>query len=359
MADAVFVLDNKNRVLDANPAALRILGLPIGDVIGQPGALLFVGASTLVNRYSRVMQAEEEITLIVAGEHRIFDMHVSPLRNRLGDLLGRTITLHDITSIKETHRQLIEAREQAEEATRLKSEFLATMSHELRTPLNAIEGFSSIMLSGMGVDLSPRAHDMISRISSNSQRLLVLVNDILDLSRIEAGRVEITPSRVAPTDLAKQWERDVSVLAKSKNLLFRVDVDPALPPIIEQDRYALTKIVTNLLSNAFKFTNEGRVTLALRRQGDQLQIIVSDTGIGIPPHAQDYIFDKFRQVDGTTTRQYGGSGLGLSLVQRLTQLLDGSITLESEMGLGSIFTVTVPLNEHSIVEPQIVEGALP
>jgi len=363
MADAVFVLDQKNRVLDANPAALKILNLPAEKVIGMPGVLIFANQKTLVDRYIGVFEAKDEVTLNIRGETRIFDMQMAPLKNRSGEILGRTVMLHDITTIKEANQQLRIARAQAEEATRLKSEFLAMMSHELRTPLNAIEGFSSIMLSGMGVELSPRAQDMLTRISSNSRRLQSLVNDILDLSRIEAGRVEVLLKPISPEALAKQWEKDMGVLAQNKQLNFRVSVDSSLPAVIKHDHYALTKIATNLLSNAIKFTESGLVSLSLQRDGDQLQIIVTDSGIGIPEHAQDYIFEMFRQYDGTTTRQYGGSGLGLSLVRQLTHMLGGTVAVESEVGMGSTFTVSVPLNEYQLTnvehEQKIAEGVLP
>lgn len=256
--------------------------------------------------------------------------------------------------------ELAAATREAKEANRLKSEFLATMSHELRTPLNAIEGFSSIMLSGMGVELSDRAENMVSRISANSKRLLHLVNDILDISRVEAGRMEINPEPLSPQFLVEKWEHEVSVLAQEKHLEFNVTFDPRLPEVIYHDEFALSKITINLLSNAFKFTTDGEVTLELLRQGDDLQIVVADSGVGIPFHAQEYIFEEFRQVDGSTTRKFGGTGLGLALVQKLVRTMDGTIRLDSEPGIGSVFTVTLPLNEELPAEVQTeIETGIP
>ncbi len=256
--------------------------------------------------------------------------------------------------------ELAIATREAKEANRLKSEFLATMSHELRTPLNAIEGFSSIMLSGMGVELSERAENMVSRISANSKRLLHLVNDILDISRVEAGRMELNPEPLSPNFLAEKWEREVSVLAQEKHLEFSVMVDPQLPEVIHQDEFALTKITINLLSNAFKFTQDGEVTLELLRHDDDLKIVVADTGVGIPFHAQEYIFEEFRQVDGSTTRKFGGTGLGLALVQKLVRSMGGTVRLDSEPGIGSVFTVTLPLNEEPPSEIQTeIETGIP
>ncbi len=249
---------------------------------------------------------------------------------------------------------LLAAKRIAEENSRLKSEFLSTMSHELRTPLNAIEGFTSIMLSGMGIDLSPRAEDMIRRVSANSKRLLQLINDFLDLSRIEAGRLELVKDRVSPESLAEKWRREIGVLAEEKGIEFVVTVDPDLPSELLADEDALSKVAANLLSNAFKFTHKGRVTLDLEQVNEaSWAISVSDTGIGIPPHAREYIFDEFRQVDSSSKRLYGGTGLGLSLVQKLTRAMGGTVSLRSEVGKGSTFTVTLPLD--TVEEP---EGAI-
>lgn len=254
--------------------------------------------------------------------------------------------------VEERTRELREARDVAvaaqrlaQENSRLKSEFLATMSHELRTPLNAIEGFSSIMLGGMGVQLSPVATDMMKRISANSKRLLHLINDFLDLSRIEAGRLDLVKEPIELRRLVRRWQDSVSILAEEKKLAFTVDIADDVPQTFVSDEDALTKIVTNLLSNAFKFTQKGSVSLTVRADGGRLTFAVRDTGIGIPVHARDYIFEEFRQVDGSSKREFGGTGLGLALVSKLSRLLDGSVSLDSEVGVGSTFTVEFPLVE--------------
>lgn len=245
--------------------------------------------------------------------------------------------------LKKARDEAVAARRMADENSRLKSEFLSTMSHELRTPLNAIEGFTSIMLSGMGIELSPRAEDMVKRVSANSKRLLQLINDFLDLSRIEAGRLELAPSPVSPTKLAESWRSQVSVLAEEKGVAFNINIDPELPHTLMVDEDALSKIGINLLGNAFKFTRDGSVTLTITRDTNTWEIAVADTGIGIPVHAREYIFEEFRQVDGSSKREFGGTGLGLSLVQKLSRAMGGRVSLESEVGEGSTFTVTLPL----------------
>jgi signal transduction histidine kinase len=215
------------------------------------------------------------------------------------------------SDLKEARDEALTAQRIATENSRLKSEFLSTMSHELRTPLNAIEGFTSIMLSGMGVELSPRAEEMIKRVSSNSKRLLQLINDFLDLSRIEAGRLELVKAPVSPKVLAQKWQNQVGILGEEKGLEFIVTIAPDLPDIILSDEDALSKIALNLLGNAFKFTHQGKVSLDIKRLDNNWKIVVSDTGIGIPSHAREYIFEEFRQVDGSSKRLYGGTGLGL------------------------------------------------
>jgi signal transduction histidine kinase len=235
------------------------------------------------------------------------------------------------------------AQQIAEENSRLKSEFLSTMSHELRTPLNAIEGFTSIMLSNMGIELNPKPRKMVERIGVNSQRLLHLINDFLDLSRIESGRLELVDTPIYLTELIENWRSQVSIPEQKKNLDFIVTVDPTLPSTLYGDDEALSKIALNLLGNAFKFTHEGSIALALKRQDSSWIIEVSDTGIGIPPHARQYIFDEFRQVDSSSKRLYGGAGLGLAIVQKLTRAMGGMITVSSEVNKGSTFTVVLPL----------------
>jgi signal transduction histidine kinase len=248
-----------------------------------------------------------------------------------------------VANLDKTVKELRVANHLANENARLKSEFLSTMSHELRTPLNAVEGFTSILLGRMGVDLPPKARGMVERIGTNSKRLINLINDFLDLSRIESGRQEIVAAPLSPVELAGAWAAQLGVLAEQKGIALVTDVDAALPPIIHADRDALTKITTNLLSNAIKFTHQGHVRLTLRADGDNFVIEVADTGIGIPLHAREYIFEEFRQVDSSSKREYGGTGLGLAIVNKLIRLMGGTVTVESEVGKGSTFTVSLPL----------------
>lgn len=236
------------------------------------------------------------------------------------------------------------AKRLAEENSRLKSEFLSTMSHELRTPMNAIEGFTSIILSRMGgVEFNDKTERYITRVNVNSKRLLQLINDFLDLSRVESGRLELAHQPFSPSQLAQRWQTEIGVLAEKKGLDFELTLDPRLPETIYGDEEAVSKVALNLLSNAIKFTEAGKVSLAVANGGENWRIAVSDTGIGIPPHAREYVFEEFRQVDGTSKRKYGGTGLGLAIVQKYTRTMGGTVTLQSDVGKGSTFTITLPL----------------
>jgi len=162
--------------------------------------------------------------------------------------------------------------------------------------------------------------------------------------------MEVVKEILKPQTLAEQWRNQMSVLAENKKLDFKVNLDPALPQALLGDSGLITQIVTNLLSNAFKFTKQGSVQLDLLRHDTQWQIVVTDTGVGIPPHALNFIFDEFRQVDGSSRRVYGGTGLGLAIVRNICRIMEGSIKVSSQLGKGSVFTVTLPLHLPADVE---------
>ncbi len=238
-------------------------------------------------------------------------------------------------------KDLQAAKRLADENSRLKSEFLSTMSHELRTPLNAIEGFAGILLNKIGgTDYNAKTEGYLTRIRSNSKRLLQLINDFLDLSRVEAGRLELANQPFSLERLAKRWQDEIGVLAEKKGIQLEINLDSTLPETVYGDEEAISK---NLLGNAIKFTEQGQVKLALDCSDDAWGITVEDTGIGIPPHAREFIFEEFRQVDQTSKRKYGGTGLGLAIVQKYARAMGGSVNVKSELGKGSTFIVSLPL----------------
>ncbi len=254
-------------------------------------------------------------------------------------------------ALVKANNSLAVARRQAEESTRVKSEFLATMSHELRTPLNAIIGYTEIQLAGMTGDLTSEQTDYQNRVLRNANHLLELINDILDLSKIEAGRIEVVSQPFRPGDLLNEIGYQTGSLFTSKPIKYTASIDPTLPQTVLGDYGRLKQIIINLVSNAAKFTESGEVDLMFARQDDQWwRITVRDTGVGIPSHAQEYIFEEFRQADGSMQRQHQGTGLGLAIVRKLVLLMSGRITLKSKVGEGSEFTITLPLVTESMSE---------
>jgi signal transduction histidine kinase len=236
-------------------------------------------------------------------------------------------------------RQAIEL----EQASALKSQFLANMSHEFRTPLNAMLGYTSMLLQGVAGEVEPPVKRQLSRIESNGRHLLTIINEILDISRIEAGRMPLQMSTFKVPDLVNEVKAELEPIIQRAKLTVTVDLPRDLSSI-SSDRQKVKQILLNLLSNALKFTHHGGVTIAARRNTKEgtVALWVSDTGIGIANVDQDKIFEDFRQLDNSPTRAYGGTGLGLSICRRLAQMLDGRISVQSQVGRGSIFTLTLP-----------------
>ena len=253
-----------------------------------------------------------------------------------------------LTAIQDRDVQLMVAREQAETATeqaklasRTKSEFLANMSHELRTPMNAIIGFTRLVMRRSKDVLPTRQYENLAKILISADQLLALINDVLDLSKIEAGRIEIHPVNVALDVLVDDCLHTIEPMASNKKLRLVKEVETDLPTLFV-DKVKLEQILTNLLSNAVKFTEEGTIILTARHRDGEVAIAVADTGIGMPEQALELIFEEFRQVDSTAAREYGGTGLGLSISRHLARLMSGDITVESTVGVGSTFTVRLP-----------------
>jgi signal transduction histidine kinase len=240
-------------------------------------------------------------------------------------------------------REIADKSQQLEAASRHKSEFLANMSHELRTPLNAVIGFSEVLLQRMFGELNDKQDEYLKDIYASGQHLLSLINDILDLSKIEAGRMELAP---APFHLPTALENAVTLVkerAGRHGIVLQVDVDPRLGEVVGDER-KIKQVLLNLLSNAVKFTPEGgRISLKASRTDGAVEIAVTDTGIGIAPEDQAAIFEEFRQVGTDETRKQEGTGLGLTLAKKFIELHGGRIWVESELGRGSTFTFTLPV----------------
>ncbi len=234
-------------------------------------------------------------------------------------------------------------RKRAEKADKAKSQFLANMSHELRTPLNAIIGFDEAMLAGMAGTFTPKQTELLGHIQKNGRRLLGVINDILDLSKIEAGALELYLSPVSPKLLINEIVQSLQSLAQEKNIHLGINISENTPEIIQADKKKLEQILTNLVGNAIKFTPTGEVIIAVQAISNaQWKLSVRDSGIGISADSLSVIFDPFKQLDSSASRKYKGTGLGLAITKRLIEAMSGTITVESEPGKGSVFTVTLP-----------------
>jgi PAS domain S-box-containing protein len=253
-------------------------------------------------------------------------------------------TLQNASYFEEVQR----TAEQLREVDRLKSEFLASMSHELRTPLNSIIGYTEIMLMGLDTDLSPETLEDVQAIYDNGQHLLRIINDVLDLAKIEAGRLELNKEEVPVEVLVDAASSSVTGLLVNKEKLvkFNVEVEKGLPTIYG-DQVRLNQVINNLASNAVKFTDEGHITMRAFRDDGWICLEVEDTGTGIAEQDQDKIFERFQQVDGSNARKQEGTGLGLAITRHLVQMHGGTIKVKSKLGKGSTFTVRLPIVENS------------
>jgi len=264
------------------------------------------------------------------------DEHVQALREK-SEYLEK-----EIIERKRVETELRETGKMAESASRAKSEFLTNMSHEIRTPMNAILGFANILLEE---ESDPQKAEALQIINDAGHNLLDLINDILDLARIETSKLTVDSVNFSVRKLLEHTERMFVKESLIKKLSFVVRVGRDFPMTVTGDRYKLSKIIRNILKNAFKFTRQGEIVVDAYYDHDTGNAFfrVSDTGIGIPQDKQDIIFDAFRQVDTSTTRKFGGTGLGLTIAAKLTQFLGGDITLDSSDGGGAEFVIIVPL----------------
>jgi signal transduction histidine kinase len=263
-------------------------------------------------------------------------------QDELGSLGGNINAM--LARLATVQHDLEAARQKAETSVRLKDQFLANISHELRTPLNAIMGYTSLLIESRQLFPQEKQSDMLNRVYVNSTHLLSVINDLLDFSKLAAGEMPLQPETFHLKAFADEVLEQTQGLALAKGLHYVVWVDPTLPSDMYADPLRLKQILLNLISNAIKFTDQGKVKVELKAGANgHWSMEVSDTGIGIPPEAHAVIFQEFQQVDGSSTRQHSGTGLGLAIVHHLTLMMGGSIALQSEVGKGSTFSVQLPI----------------
>jgi two-component system, sensor histidine kinase and response regulator len=358
VADAIVTIDRGGRIRQWSRGAERIFGYTADEVVGEDLTVLMPTPhrerheryvdSFLKTRDAKIIGIGRELTAIRKdGSEFPIDLTVSEVQG-IDEALFTGI-LRDITERKRAEQELIDARQQAEAASRAKSEFLATMSHEIRTPMNGVLGMANLLAS---TTLSERQGRLTDNLLRSGQALMAIINDILDFSKIEAGRLELLEADFEPREVIAEVAELFSERCASKGLEFVYFVDEAVPASLRGDPVRLRQICMNLLGNAIKFTERGEilVKMAVGETHDDhvlLNIAVIDTGIGIPEEKQAAVFESFHQIDSTMTRARGGSGLGLAIVKQLVELMGGQIGVESEIGRGSRFWFTVRLQKSA------------
>ncbi|MBB3893488.1 PAS domain S-box-containing protein [Phenylobacterium haematophilum] len=281
----------------------------------------------------RLVRHDDREVWAMGSTRLISDERGRPLR-----VIG---ALQNISERKAAERALVQAKEDAEAANRAKSTFLATMSHEIRTPLNGVLGMAQAMAAENG--LSEIQRERLDVIRQSGETLLAILNDVLDLSKIEAGKLELEEADFDVAALARGAHAAFTAIANKKGLSFALSIEPAALGVYRGDSTRVRQILYNLVSNALKFTEQGEVRVTVDRDAEGLRLSVSDTGIGIPAHRLTALFQKFEQADASTTRRYGGTGLGLAICRELAGLMGGAIEARSEVGAGTTFLVTLPL----------------
>ncbi len=363
LPDPTLVIDHEGKVIAWNRAIEEMTGVPAADMLGKGNheyALPFYGERRPIlidlvllpqeeveKKYAQIKReggilSGETYTPALKNGSRFLYGTASALHAAEGKIVGAIEIIRDITERIHAEEELRKAKAEAEQANHAKSAFLANMSHELRTPLNAIIGFTRIVRR-KGENLLPEKQmENLDKVLTSADNLLSLINTVLDIAKIEAGRMDVLPAnfRIGPLiDLCVNTAQPLL----HPTVVLEKQLDEILTTI-HSDQDKIRQIILNLLSNAAKFTHEGKITLIAEQNGENLNVRVTDTGIGISADALPNIFKEFEQADITTTRKYGGTGLGLAISRNLARLLGGDLTVQSEFGRGSTFTLVIPIN---------------
>ena len=373
--DFMYVKDAESRFVVANASVARsrelkrpeeLLGKTDFDFYPRELAEFYFQDEQNVIRTKQALFNKEEECVDAAGNKSWLLTTKVPLYDKNGQVTGIAGVGRDITKRREAEREMQRAREAAEAASQAKSEFLANMSHEIRTPLNGVMGMTDLALD---TQLTPEQREYLETVKTSSDSLLTVINDILDFSKIEAGKIDLEAVDFNLRDCLELTLKTVAVRADEKGLELLCEVAPEVPELVRGDSTRLRQVVMNLVGNAIKFTDRGEVALKVQVEAQEgqdrmLRFTVADTGIGIPAEKRELIFAPFSQADTSTTRKYGGTGLGLTISTRLVEMMGGRIWVESEVGRGSQFHFTARLGAAdakeikvgTIAPPEVLRG---
>jgi signal transduction histidine kinase/DNA-binding response OmpR family regulator len=342
--DGVLVLDERNRVADINSAAMRILKIEEYNAVGKSLSSIFASLTDILIKYANGLEMQNSY---IEKDNQIIDVRISTLYDKDTKICGHLIILRDITDIRKSEIELMQAKEAAETANIAKSQFLANMSHEIRTPMNGIIGFLELLSN---TNLDKEQTNFLNEIKSATDSLLLLINDILDYSKVEAGKLQVEN---IPFNMHRLVEESVSLfapIAYEKSIEIFSQIAAGVPEGVEGDPVRLRQVLNNLIGNAVKFTDKGEISVTLKTLTEStdhvvLQLVVKDSGIGMTEEVKQKLFQVFTQADASTTRKYGGTGLGLAISKKIMDLIGGSIEVESESGKGSIFTIGIKMKK--------------
>ncbi|HWE02799.1 MAG TPA: ATP-binding protein [Tepidisphaeraceae bacterium] len=370
LSEGLLVVDKHERIVLANQAFASTVGRSAEQLMGsRPANLPWVTEAgsaefpwTTAMRESRPQHGVVMRIVDHQSRHRTFTVNCSPVLGHDGSYRGVLASFDDVSELEQKDIELGKAKDAAEAANQAKSEFLARMSHEIRTPMNAILGFAEVLRRGYEENESER-QEYLDTIHSSGQHLLELINDILDLSKIESGKLEIELSRCSPHQIMAETLSILSVRAREKGLELKMRWLGPAPETIATDPTRLRQALTNLVANAIKFTEAGSVSLEARivttEETSTLSVDVIDTGIGMNPEALERIFQPFAQADTSITRRFGGTGLGLSISRQIADALGGGVTVRSAVGKGSVFTLAInagSLDGVRLLDPAEIEA---
>ncbi len=347
--DALMTTDPSGIITDVNKQMEALTGCTRDELIGAPFKDYFTDPERAEAAIKRVLNEKSvtdyELTACARdGKQTVVSYNATTFYDRGRTLQGVFAAARDVTERKRVEEELQQAKAAAESASQTKSDFLASMSHEIRTPLNAIMGIADLLSK---TPLSPEQYEYVQTSRRAGENLLHLINDILDLSKVEASQLELERTAFSLTDLLEKVTEIVAVRAHEKGLALVCDIAPKVPTGLVGDPTRLRQVLLNLLGNAIKFTESGKVALRVTSDADSpapgaLRFAISDSGIGIPGEKLGAVFERFTQADSSTTRRYGGSGLGLTISKRLVELMGGRIWVKSGIGKGSEFSFSVP-----------------